>query len=341
MELNNSIEKAPSTESAYITHEKISDLYTTVDAYELPGEIPQEKSYKEILMNKVRAAVNNAKRFFARFDVKKGARNAIIGATLAAVVLAGCMTTPNSVQPSVEGTHAMEIPETITVEPSQTLEPTQTRTPTPTPTKTETPTPTVTLTPTATEIPTATPVLKDFTPYGELIYIPPGTGWEHWNVSPFDITEADILEVTTEGKDIVLKMRTRIKDKEVIFTVRNRDFSLIDEKNGIQTDITTKNVEEVETFRRARLEFIYLFQNYTREKEYLMRNTLNVLDPDSNILNTQNTIRKLFNNMDLLEASFTDGKIYTVNDIVKWFEDKDLSNVDFDLAVLYCIKYID
>ncbi len=340
MEINNSIKKAQSTEDANIKHEKILDLYTTVDAYELSGEIPQEKSYIEILMNKIRAAVDNDKGIFARFDVKKGARNAIIGATLAAVVLAGCMTTPNSVQPSVEGTHAMEIPETITVELSYTLEPTQTKTPTPTPTKTETPTPTETPKPVVIKT-----LPAEYIPNrarGEMGYnnfIFPEAFYSDFNMQLIDIVEGQVESIEIEGEYLIISISTRIRDKEVVLQSKVKGFNienrLGDGDNRLPVFITAENIHDFEMPRIVRPLYLHMYEKIPPSDKTAIFNTCNL--PPS-VKSMQEYMKPMCANMALLENTISEK--LTIESFAKWFEDKDTEYIDLnEVAILDTLFY--
>jgi|GEM_PF-4289435 hypothetical protein len=214
---------------------------------------------------------------------------------------------------------------------TNTLIPSLTSTPTPTVTKTST----ATATPTVTETPTITPTLRAFTRYGDSIYIPGGSDWEEMNANKFQFMEADILEATVDGEDMVIKFRTRIQNEDVFFTSRVRYFEIWEIGAEKETIITKKDIDKIQTGKRVSLSFLYMIQEYTQN----MQSAIEYYDRISSDGLIKKYYRTFLDNVDILRETYAGGKIYTRNDIIEWFKDKDLSNVEFNLGLLNRINY--
>ena len=234
-------------------------------------------------------------------------------------------------------------PNVENTEPTPTSIPTNTSTPTELPTVTKTLEPT--LTPTPSETPTPRPTVEFHIPPGEvgknyfyLIDKPYGES----GLSGLFFVSGEILNVEVEGQDIVVSIRTLMRGNEVVLRSRTKGFNLINTKldeneEGFFNFISAENIEDIPIGTEISPRFAYIREKMSPEYRQAMLNTCNSTVNDPDIIYYKNILMPLCTNISTLYADGI-GKL-TEKAVADWFEDKDLSNVEFDLAVLTEVLY--
>ena len=135
-------------------------------------------------------------------------------------------------------------------------------------------------------------------------------------------------------------------DKEVILKSKTKGFNLFNHNIDTEMDsteegyykyITTENIDEVPVGIEIIPSFLYTIRRMSGGDKLTTINTCrgNNMNPGS--LSARRRYTPICANMDALYVDGV-GK-QSADDIAEWFEGKDFSNVDFDLAVLVDISY--
>ena len=291
------------------------------------------------------------------FDRKKATlRTRIARVGLASLAfLAGC----TQIKGSQESTQNIDLTQQYTqqVNPtfvSTTDEEDTTVLPSYTPTKELEATPTFTNTPTMerptkTLIPTETPTPR---PTVELP-IPPGEIGKNYfyfidkpyvesGLSGFFFCSGEIMNVEVDGEDVVLSIRTFMRGNEVVLKSRTKGFNLINTKldeneEGFMNFISTKNIKDIPIGIEIYPMYVYTRDRMSPQYRQGMLNTCNSTEKDPSIVSVRNSRMPFCANMDSLYGK----GIGTLSEdaLANWFEGKDMSNIDFDLALLMEVYY--
>jgi len=296
---------------------------------------------KLILMDNSVSLIGNGKK--SRIQI--GSR---IITTLATVMLllnacAPVMSTPDLPK---ENLTELKIEDTETIPTN-----TPTELPTLTPTNTKEPTPTKTELPT--ETPTPRPTVELYIPPGQLGYdyfYFPYTAFENHGMQMISFVVGELLDVEVEGEYVVVSIRTRMRNNEVILKSKTKGFNLFNNnidtelssiKEGYHTYITAENIDEIEKLIgiEIRPSFLYTIEKMPDESKKAIINTCEGRGMTSGELSARRRYIPVCANMATL---YVDG-IGKLNgdSIGEWLEEKDLNNIDFNLAVLTEIAYED
>ena len=312
--------------------------YTSVE------NIPS-KGIKEKLINRIKEVCNKTYKFLTN-DPKRS----LIFATIA---LAGCMpqniNDKNFVPINTEVPLVNPVPTddslntgietTPNKEGFYTVEPTLTHTPTPTSTKTHTPTvtQTPTITPTPTETPTPTPKPDLPKAFGEMypnyFKIEKSVFPEHYyKIQEIGFYRGIIEEVNVEGEFMVVRIRTRVRDKEVVLVSRVRGFDAISLRDGKNTLITVDNIDKIPKGTLISPSYYHLTEKLSSEKrDDLLNNICKMTEPI-----VQDLYGSLCANIDVLESG-SRGEL-DVESFLSLFDGKDLNNINFnDVGTLFQI----
>jgi len=269
-------------------------------------------------------------------------------------LLSSCNQTTVILQSPTEKTPIEQVDPTLAINNTEIEEESTTISPTYTPTQIEvtpttspTPRPTKTLPPTETPTPRPTVDLRILPgEIGKNYFYFPYRYFEEEGMQTISFVSGELLDVAVEGEYVVVSIRTRMRDKEVILKSKTKGFNLFNEnidtvfggtEEGYYKYITTENIDEVPVGIEIRPDFLYTMIRMpeVNKDRALITCKGNYMDPGS--LSARRSYTPVCANMDALYVDGV-GKL-SADDIAEWFEGKDLSNVDFDLAVLTDIAY--
>lgn len=154
----------------------------------------------------------------------------------------------------------------------------------PSPTATNTPTVTPSSTPTATPSPTATRERIQepfFIPPGELgynyFYTQENTGWHEDGLQPIYFVSADLEDISVDGEDLVVRIRTLVRNQEVVLVSKLKGFNYYDLDEEKYYYITPENVESFTDLigKRVVPTFLYSQRQRTAEEKEMIFSTCN------------------------------------------------------------------
>lgn len=254
--------------------------------------------------------------------------------------LAGCRPPEVKTPPEPISTMIPSSPSTEEVEVGITL---PTPSYTPNPTKTHTPTPTIS-SPTATNTSTFTPTITAtpertaepfFIPPGELgynyFYFPESPFWEDKGFQVISFIAADLEEISVDGEYLIVKMRTVVRNQEIVLQSRIKGFNFGD--NGFHY-ITPENINDFRdklAGKRIRPSFLYSQRKRTAQEKEIIFNTCNYTGDSEGGVDAKETYMPLCANWDMYQSLDTKGVL--TKDMYAEFllGQPDLNNIDVNL----------
>jgi hypothetical protein len=222
-----------------------------------------------------------------------------------------------------------------------------TSTSTPSPTATNTPTVTPSSTPTATPSPTATQERIQepfFIPPGELgynyFYFQESSGsWhESHGLQYISFVSADLEEMSVDGEYLVVRIRTIVRNQEVVLKSRVKGFNYYNEETNTTHYVTPENIDAFTDLIGKRIipNFLYSQRQRTAEERVIMVNTCNYRGDREGGINAKILYTPICSNWDLYASLDTEGvlsKDVYANYILG---QEDLNNVDMNsISPLY------
>ncbi len=222
--------------------------------------------------------------------------------------------------------------------PTETIVPTPTI-PSSTPTNTITPSPTLTQTPTIT--PTATPerTPEPFViPPGELgynyFYFPEEYILSFYGLQPINFVSADLEGVSIEDEYLVVRIRTLVRNQEVVLQSKIKGFNYLDDGTNQIYYITPENLDDFANRfvgRRIIPNFYYSQRQRTAEEKDRIFNTYNYTGDNQGVIELGQGYAPLCNNWDLYASLETEG-VLTKDAYANFIlSQEDLNNVDINL----------
>lgn len=222
--------------------------------------------------------------------------------------------------------------------PTETIAPTPTI-PSSTPTNTITPSPTLTQTPTIT--PTVTPerTPEPFViPPGELgynyFYFPEEYILSFYGLQPINFVSADLEGVSIEDEYLVVRIRTLVRNQEVVLQSKIKGFNYLDDGTNQIYYITPENLDDFANRfvgRRIIPNFYYSQRQRTAEEKDRIFNTYNYTGDNQGVIELGQGYAPLCNNWDLYASLETEG-VLTKDAYANFIlSQEDLNNVDINL----------
>lgn len=222
--------------------------------------------------------------------------------------------------------------------PTETIAPTPTI-PSSTPTNTITPSPTLTQTPTIT--PTVTPerTPEPFViPPGELgynyFYFPEEYIFSSFGLQPINFVSADLEGVSIEDEYLVVRIRTLVRNQEVVLQSKIKGFNYNETDTGRTHYITPENIDDFANQfigKRIAPKFLYSQRQRTAEEKDRIFNTYNYTGDNQGVIGLGRGYAPLCNNWDLYASLETEG-VLTKDAYANFIlSQEDLNNVDINL----------
>ncbi|HPL80899.1 MAG TPA: hypothetical protein PLU23_00180 [Anaerolineaceae bacterium] len=222
--------------------------------------------------------------------------------------------------------------------PTETIVPTPTI-PSSTPTNTITPSPTLTQTPTIT--PTATPerTPEPFViPPGELgynyFYFPEDPFFEDKGFQSIMFVSADLESISVEDEYLVVRIRTLVRNQEVVLQSKVRGFKYNDDEANEKYFITSANIDDFTSKiigQRITPSFFYSQRQRTASEKEIMFNTCNYTGDSKGGISAKMYYTPICANWGLYASLETEG-VLTKDAYANFIlSQEDLNNVDINL----------